>query len=152
MNQTVASTQRDRMAGRTSVIIMGGVLVLALITVQSVKTWIDWTAQQRTTLSVDYGPGDIISVMLLGGQIYYGRFAGIDARYIQLKDVYYVQTFVDPATNNQGNRLVSRNKVDWHAPEVTVIALDKTMMVERVGRQSRLAQLIEQDKKTAVVP
>lgn len=152
MNQAGGRTQRDVVTGRTSVIILGAVLVLALTTVQSVRAWIEWKAQQRTTLAVDYGPGDIISVMLLGGQIYYGSFAGIDARYIQLKDVYYVQTFVDPATNNQGNRLVSRNKVDWHAPEVTVIALDKTVMVERVGRQSRLAQLIEQDKKAVVAP
>ena len=148
----VTKSRQSSFKAGTGAMLLGGLLVTALIATQATRAWLDWRAQEHSVLTAGFAMGDPVSVMLVGGQIYYGSFAGSDARHLQLKGVYYVQSFVDPATNNQGNRLVSRNKADWHSPELTVIALDKTVMVERVGKQSRLALLIEQDKKTAPAP
>jgi len=64
-----------------------------------------------------------------------------------LSDVYYVQTGLDPSNNQRNNRLVSRQQADWHAPLRTTFPADKVMMVELVGPDSQLAQLIAQERQ-----
>ncbi|MBB3224240.1 hypothetical protein [Pseudoduganella umbonata] len=90
-------------------------------------------------LGVRYG------VQLQNGQIFYGLLREVGPRHLQLDDVYYVQTFTAP-DGRQGNRVVSRQKNDWHGPQSMTIPLDKVMTIEQVGGASQLAKLIEQDK------
>ena len=87
--------------------------------------------------------------MLANGQVYYGEFVESDANHLRLTNVYYVQSTVDPQTQQAGNRLVSRRKADWHAPLWMTLPLDKVLMVEAVAPDSRLAQLVKEDSLAA---
>lgn len=44
------------------------------------------------------------------------------------------------------NRLVNRQKADWHGPDWMSIPMEKVMFIEAVGARSRLAQLIGSDQ------
>lgn len=94
--------------------------------------------------------GSLYSVTLVNGWVYYGRLVEARPGYVKLADVYYVETsVVDSKTGRSDNRLVSRQKNDWHGPEWMAIPVDKILLMEQVGAQSRLAKLIEQDMMSA---
>ncbi len=86
------------------------------------------------------------AVLLDGGEVYYGRLAGLGTPFPVLTDVYYVKTAVDPQTKVATNVLVRRGK-EWHAPDRMVINARHIILVEPVGTSSKVAQLIEEDKK-----
>jgi hypothetical protein len=95
-----------------------------------------------------YSPGALgvrYGVQLQNGQMFYGLLREMGPRHLQLEDVYYVQPFTTPQ-GGQGNRVVSRQKADWHGPQSTTIPLDRVVTIEPVGGASQLAKLIEQDK------
>jgi hypothetical protein len=120
------------------------VLLASLVVVQGVSAWSSWQ-REASPLVASIPAGALCSVQLLNGQVYYGTLAGADSRQLTLRDVYYVQTAVAPATNQPSNRLVNRRKVDWHAPTLTTFPADKVLMVESVGPESRLAKLVLED-------
>jgi hypothetical protein len=128
-----------------------GVMLLGLLLVgaQLVQAWSAWQRDVVGATPTGVTPGDLISVTLVNGQVYYGNLARIDAHHISLDDVYYVQTAVDTATNQRSNRLVSRKRTDWHAPLRMTIPADKLLLVEQVGPGSQLVQLMEQDRRSA---
>jgi hypothetical protein len=103
-----------------------------------------WRAQERPLL--DPAPlGTLCSVQLATGPIYYGKLVAVGHDYLQLDQVYYVQSYTQP-NGQPGNRVVSRARNDWHGPLLQTIPVEKILFVEVVGPQSQLAKLIEQDK------
>jgi len=128
-----------------------GPLMAALLTgvllVQGVQAWSTWQRESGATAFGAVAPGQLCSVLLTNGQIYYGNFVDAGSQHVRLQNVYYVQTSVDPATNQTANRLVNRHKADWHAPDWMLVPADKIVLLEAVGTGSRLAELIEQDRK-----
>lgn len=95
-----------------------------------------------------YSPGALgvrYGVQLQNGQMFYGLLREMGPRHLQLEDVYYVQPYTTPQ-GGQGNRVVSRQKADWHGPQSMTIPLDRVVTIEPVGGASQLAKLIEQDK------
>lgn len=125
-------------------------LLIGLVAALSLaaQVGLEWRREASRGLAVG-APGGLYSVQLLNGQVYYGTLLEASPDSVKLGDVYYTQTFVQP-NGQQGNRVVSRRKNDWHGPEWQVIASDKILMVEAVGPQSQLARLIAQDKSGAV--
>ena len=122
--------------------------VLAILaSAQSVQAWASWQQSHASPAIAAIAPGTVCSVMLTNGQIYYGVYDGSAGGNVRLQDVYYVQSFVDPGTHQQNNHLVSRQKADWHAPDWMLIPQDKVLLLEGVGKASRLVQLMEQDRK-----
>jgi hypothetical protein len=122
------------------------VLLALLAVAQAVQAWSAWQ-REASTLAASIPAGALCSVQLVSGQVYHGELAGASARQLTLRDVYYVQTAVDPATNQPGNRLVNRRKADWHAPTLTTFPADKVLMIELVDPDSRLAKLVAEDRK-----
>ncbi|MRR52371.1 MAG: hypothetical protein EG825_15940 [Rhodocyclaceae bacterium] len=122
-----------------------GVLLLALVLAQAAQSWSAWKG--RSVPVLDPGPiGGWYGVTLAGGAVYYGRLLEAGPGQVKLADVYYVETFIADPSGRRDNRLVNRQKNDWHSPETMVIAADKILMIETVGTQSRLAKLIEQER------
>lgn len=121
------------------------VSVAGLCAVQAVQAWAMARNGDAAVLQ-GIAPGRLCSVLLTNGQVYYGRLVQAGVQQVQVAEVYYVQSAVDPQTHEPGNRLVNRRRNDWHAPESMVIPRDKVVLVEAVGAQSRLAKLIEQDQ------
>jgi len=58
-----------------------------------------------------------------------------------MRDIYYVQTSVNPQTRESNNTLLKRGG-EWHAPESMWLNPSQIVFVEPVGQNSRVAQLI----------
>jgi hypothetical protein len=103
----------------------------------------------RQQSSPAFSPGPLgvrYAVQLQNGQMFFGLLREIGPRHLQLEDVYYVQPYTS-ADGRPGNRLVNRQKGDWHGPLSLTIPLDRVVTVEQVGPTSQLARLIEEDRK-----
>lgn len=129
--------------------VVGALLASSLVAAQGVQAWAAWKRDLAPVASHGVAEDALVSVTLINGQVFYGRVAVAGGRAVILENVYYVQTVVDSGTSQRGNRLVSRQKTDWHAPTTMTIPVEKVMMIEKVGVTSRLNQLIEQDEGKA---
>ncbi|MBV8845234.1 MAG: hypothetical protein JO307_20705 [Bryobacterales bacterium] len=89
---------------------------------------------------------DYQAVLLDTGLVYYGRITGLDTDYPVLHDVYYVQQTTDATTKQVSNILIRRGN-EWHSPEMTVLNARHIVLVEPVGPNSKVAQLIAADQK-----
>jgi ABC-type xylose transport system permease subunit len=87
------------------------------------------------------------TVLLDSGQVYFGRISGLGTDYPVLRDVYYIQSTTNPETKQVSNVLIRRGN-EWHGPDFTVVNARHIVMIEPVGANSKVAQLIaEQEKK-----
>lgn len=85
------------------------------------------------------------AVMLINGQVYFGRLEGYGTSNPVLTEVYYVQSTVDPQTKQQNNILLKRGK-EWHGPDRMYINPQQIVIVEPVNPDSRVGELIKELK------
>ena len=85
------------------------------------------------------------AVLLDNNQVYFGKVSGLGTPYPVLTDVFYIQSRVNPETNQATNVLLKRGK-EWHAPKVMRLNNSHIIMVEPVSKGSTVAQLIQQAK------
>jgi hypothetical protein len=85
------------------------------------------------------------AVLLAGGQVYFGHLEGFGTPFPVLRDVFYVQSTVDPTTKNVSNILVQRGK-EWHGPDRMYLNPGSIVLVEPVGADSQVAKLIAEKK------
>lgn len=120
--------------------------LIALALAQALLAWSIWNGR-GSALPLSPGPtGGVYGVTLTSGAVFYGRLLESRSGYVKLGDVYYVESYIADPNGRRDNRLVSRQKNDWHGPETMLIPNDKILTIESVGAQSRLAKLIELDK------
>ncbi|MBI3661583.1 MAG: hypothetical protein HY234_00830 [Acidobacteria bacterium] len=86
------------------------------------------------------------AVLLTNGQVYFGKLEGLGTPYPTLREVYYVQGKVNPETKEVANILVKRGK-EWHAPDLMILNPNHIILVEPVGPDSKVAQLIAELRK-----
>lgn len=86
------------------------------------------------------------AVLLDGGQLYYGKLERADSDFLELTDVYYIQSSVNQETKAVSNVLVRRGS-EWHGPDRMFLNARHVVLVEPVGTNSKVAQLIEADKQ-----
>jgi hypothetical protein len=82
------------------------------------------------------------AVLLSNGQVYYGRLEGYGTDHPVLREVYYIQSSVDPQTHAQNNVLTKRGK-EWHGPDRMYLNPSQILLVETVGTDSKVADLIK---------
>jgi hypothetical protein len=82
------------------------------------------------------------AVLLSNGQVYYGRLEGYGTEHPVLREVYYIQSSVNPQTHEQSNILTRRGK-EWHGPDRMYLNPSQILLVEPVGTDSKLADLIK---------
>ena len=85
------------------------------------------------------------AVLLDTGLVYYGKISGLDTDYPIMRDVYYVQQTTDPQTKQVNSVLIRRGN-EWHGPTMTVLNARHIVLVEPVGANSKVAQLIAQEQ------
>lgn len=83
------------------------------------------------------------AVLLTNGAVYYGKLSGYGTRNPMLTDVFYIVSKTDPETKQVTNMLVKRGK-ELHGPDRMWINANQIVMVEPVGPDSKVAQLINQ--------
>lgn len=81
------------------------------------------------------------SVALINGQLYFGRVIAVEGDYLQLRDVYYVQTRQNPDTHATANVLTRRGS-EPHRPDVMLINRSQVLLIESVQADSQIAKLI----------
>jgi len=138
-NKGCASAQRQ--GGRLALALAGWVAALSL----AVSAGVAVRHDLGNPLPVGTPDGAWVAVTLVTGPVYYGRAVAATPRQLTLDQVYYVQPEVDAQGVPRGNRLVRRERNDWHAPARMAIPADRIAMVEPVGAGSRLQQLIQQE-------
>jgi hypothetical protein len=89
------------------------------------------------------------AVLLNNGTVYFGKLEGLGSRFPVLRDVFYIQSSVNQQTKAVSNNLIKRGK-ELHAPDMMMINASAIVFIEPVGPQSRVAQLIDEAKKTEV--
>ncbi|HTR37152.1 MAG TPA: hypothetical protein VMH80_14705 [Bryobacteraceae bacterium] len=119
-------------------------LVVGLI-VGGAAAW--WGASHRASAQEPRFDVPFQAVLLDTGLVYFGKISGLNTPYPVLRDVYYIQSATNPETKQTSNILIRRGS-EFHAPEYTVLEARHIVMVEPVGKNSKVAQLIaEQEKK-----
>lgn len=85
------------------------------------------------------------AVLLINGSVYFGQLEGYGSKFPVLRDVYYVQSGTNPETKQVTNVLVKRGK-ELHAPDRMYLNPNQIILVEPVGQNSKVAQLIQENK------
>jgi len=92
-------------------------------------------------------PTDYQAVFLDNGQVFFGKVSDTGSPYLTLREVFYVQTLVEQEKKQSANILVKRGS-EWHSPEFMRINTKHVVVIEPVGPNSRVAQLIREAKAT----
>jgi hypothetical protein len=85
------------------------------------------------------------AILLTNGSVYFGHLQGYGGRQPVMTDVYYVVTQTNPETKQTNNILVKRGK-ELHEPDRMYLNPSQIVLVEPVGPNSKVAQLIAQAK------
>ena len=85
-------------------------------------------------------------MLLQNGSVYFGKVDSLGGPYVVLRDVYYVQSSVNPENKAVNNVLVKRGK-EWHAPDRMILNAGTVVFLEPVSPDSRVAQLIAESKR-----
>jgi hypothetical protein len=125
----------QRGAGAVTVVwIVAGLVVIA--------TAITYIVRSTHSSSVEFSTS-YQAVLLTNGSVYFGHLQGYGAPHPTLTDVYYIVTQNDPATKQTKPVLVKRGK-ELHEPDRMYLNPGQILLVETVGPNSKVAQLIEQ--------
>ncbi|OGP71573.1 MAG: hypothetical protein A2Y80_02855 [Deltaproteobacteria bacterium RBG_13_58_19] len=82
------------------------------------------------------------AIFLDNGQVFFGKLSDPGSSFLTLRDVYYVQTLVE-REKKTANLLVKRGS-EWHNPDFMRINRRHVVVIEPVGPDSRVAQLIRE--------
>jgi hypothetical protein len=86
------------------------------------------------------------AVLLSNGNVYFGRLQDYGDRFPVLTDVFYIQSSVNPDTKQTVNVLVKRGK-ELHSPDRMYLNPSQIILVEPVGPNSKVMQLILEQRK-----
>ena len=86
------------------------------------------------------------AVLLDNGSVFFGQVEGFGTPFVVLRDVYYVQSRVNPENKQTQNVLIKRGK-EWHSPDRMVINANKIVFFEPVATDSTVAKLIADSRR-----
>ena len=86
------------------------------------------------------------AVLLTNGSVYFGHLQDYGTSHPVLTDVYYVVSQSNPETKQVTNSLIKRGK-ELHEPDRMYLNPNQIVFVESVGTNSKVAQLIAEQKK-----
>jgi hypothetical protein len=116
---------------------LAGLLLLGTGCAMPVKT----EAAQAVTFSTPYQ-----AVVLINNSVYYGKLSGWGTSNPVLTDVFYILSKTDPDTKKVSNVLIKRGK-ELHGPDRMYLNPSQIILVEPVGTDSKVAQLIAEASK-----
>jgi len=99
------------------------------------------TEAQAVTFSTPYQ-----AVVLINNSVYYGKLSGWGTSNPVLTDVYYIMSKQDPEKKTVSNVLIKRGK-ELHGPDRMYLNPSQIILVEPVGSDSKVAQLIAEASK-----
>ena len=136
---------------RTLAYVVVGVVVLALL----MTSWYAFARNATADDSKQVNKNEYQAVFLTNGQVYFGKLANPDGKYITISDIFYLQ--VQQGSSNSGNNLqnasnsadtnaqVSLAKLgsELHGPEDKMyVAHDQVLFWENLTNSGKVAQAI----------
>ena len=88
------------------------------------------------------------AVVLVNGQVYFGKLGNSSGQYPELRDVFYVLSQANPETKQVSNILVRRGK-ELHGPDYMVLNRQSILMIEPVKEDSQVAKLIAEQNASS---
>jgi len=122
---------------------LGSVIAVAAVVVIVVAAFFVHATYRHRALNFDTA---YQAILLTNGNVYFGKLEGYGTRFPVLKDVFYIQSSTNPETKQTVNVLVKRGK-ELHAPDRMYLNPNQIILVEPVGPDSKVAQLIAEQKK-----
>lgn len=86
------------------------------------------------------------AVVLDNNQVYFGKLTNAGGAFPELTDVYYIQNQVNQQTKEVKSVLIRRGN-EVHGPDRMFLNARHVILIEPVGPNSKVAQLIADDKK-----
>ena len=83
------------------------------------------------------------SILLISGQVFFGKIQKDPSSYLLVKDVYYIQSQIDKETKQVRNNLVRRGN-ELHGPNEMFINPSHIVAIEPVTINSKLIELIKE--------
>lgn len=81
------------------------------------------------------------AVVLMNGQVFFGRLEGLNSDYPVLRDVFYIQTRQNPATKEVSNILIKRGG-EAHGPDRMILNRQQVQLIEPIKEDSQIGKLI----------
>jgi hypothetical protein len=122
-------------------------LVLIVLTLLGVAGYGAWTWFSRPVQAAGRGAETPYqAVLLTNGAVYFGKLQGLGTPFPVLTEVFYIQSGTNAETKQTSAVLVKRGR-ELHAPNRMVLNAQHILLVEPVGPDSRVAQLIAESKR-----
>ena len=85
------------------------------------------------------------AVVLMNGQVFFGRVEGMSSDYPVLHDVFYLQTRQNADTKQVANVLIKRGG-EAHGPDRMILNRQQVLFIEPVKGDSQIGKLIAEQK------
>jgi hypothetical protein len=129
----------ERGFSRTGVLAVAGVILVSVAVV--VVLFVAGCSHKSLKFDTTYQ-----AVLLSNGNVYFGRLQDYGSKFPVLTDVFYIQSSVSPDTKQTVNVLVKRGQ-ELHAPDRMYLNPSQIILVEPVGPNSKVMQLILEQRK-----
>lgn len=90
-------------------------------------------------------PTGYYAFFLNNNLIVYGKSSNVGSKMVRITDVYYVRTNIDPSTKEVSSNVIKRGQ-EWHAPDQMLVNADNIILVEPVGKGSKIDELLRSGK------
>ena len=128
--------------------------IIAVI-ILGIVGWFAWNNMQNANNAIDSSKYQ--AVFFTNGQVYFGKLKPFNGEYMQLTDIYYLQTQTKDATSDSKNpqqTATDQNDVqliklgdEIHGPEdKMILSKDQVLFYENLKADSKVAQSIEKYK------
>jgi hypothetical protein len=126
------------------------VIIAVVVAVLAIAGALVWKQMMSSSSAVK--GGQYQAVFLTNGQVYFGKLANVEDKYVRLSDIYYlqVQQSVQPADKNNTQPQVSLAKLgsELHGPEDAMqINRDQVLFWENLKDDGKVVKAIQDNKK-----
>lgn len=149
-----SSTRPGRIRSRRALLVraLAGVIVVVLVAL------LGWWLVGRTGM-----PSTIVSdryqaVFFTNGQVYFGKLATVDSKYLKLTDVFYIQSKATDAesenpqktdTNNSNDIQLIKLGSEVHGPDdAMIISRDQVLFFENMKKDGTVSESIAKYKES----
>lgn len=130
--------------------------ILLIVLILGIGGWLLWSSTRNTGPAIDATKYQ--AVFFTNGQVYFGNLKNVNNDYLKLTNIYYLQTQSEDkadsenpqqSTTDQSNVQLIKLGDEIHGPEdAMIISKDQVLFYEDLKPEGKVAQSIEQFKKT----
>lgn len=131
------------------------IIITLVVIALGVIAWTAWSGTQKT-VATGIDSNKYQAVFFTNGQVYFGKLRAFNENYMQLTDIYYLQTQttetdsknLQQTASNESNVQLIKLGDEIHGPEdEMIISRDQVLFYENLKADGNVAQSISKYKK-----